>query len=284
MLPPDAFYRALLDLQARVQVPMIVGEDALVNMKVGKNADGKIKATWDARYNSAYLINQGGVQPTRYDKVRLTPFGETMPFISRWPWLQNQMLRIGARGMQFNLAAGTDLTVMPIPVPGREVRAVVPICFEVTVTGHCRDLVFDKDGGRRANLIVNLTNDGWFGNSDIARQQHLDIARWRCVELATPMARCANTGISALIDAQGRILARGVEGDPRGARVDGILKGPLALGSGATLYARVGGVFPWSVLGLTTLALAASFVRKWGPGRSKGKPQGAPSGGEGQKR
>jgi apolipoprotein N-acyltransferase len=269
VLPPDAFYRALLDLQALVEIPMIVGEEARVNMKIDLSGE-RPKSSWDARYNSAYLIDSGQVQPERYDKVRLTPFGETMPFISRWPWLQNRLLAIGAQGMQFDLNAGTALTVLPVPVSDdKVVRVVNPICFEVTVSDHCRQMVFEK-GQRRADLIANLTNDGWFGNSDIAREQHLEIAQWRCIELATPMARAANTGISALIDSKGRILARGVEGSRHATQVDGILKGSLTLGAGPTLYARVGEVFPWSVLGLILTALAASFVRKWLPGRSKG--------------
>jgi len=269
VLPPDHFYRSLLDLQASLEIPMLVGEEARTNMKIDTSGP-RPDVTWDARYNSTYLINSGAVQPERYDKVRLTPFGETMPFISRWPWLQDKLLSFGANGMQFDLAAGTDLTAIPVPVQGKTVRVVTPICFEVTVADHCRKMVFEN-GQRRADLIANLTNDGWFGNSFIARAQHLEIAQWRCLELATPMARAANTGTSALIDSKGRILARGVEGSQQLTHVDGILKGPLTLGSAPTLYARVGEVFPWTVLWVTTAALVASFVRKWLPGRSKGK-------------
>jgi apolipoprotein N-acyltransferase len=236
--------------------------------------NGKVKTSRDARYNSAYLVANGAVQPVRYDKVRLTPFGETMPFISRWPWLQNQLLAFGAGGMRFDLAAGQDLTVIPVPIhDGRTIRLVTPICFESTVNGFCRELVFEK-GQRRADLIANLTNDGWFGNSDIAREQHLGIARWRCVELATPMARAANTGISAIVDSKGRILSRGVEGSQQASRNDGILRGPVTLSTATTMFARVGNIFPWTVLGLTTAALAASLVRKWLPGRFKVQQHG----------
>ncbi|HYE61523.1 MAG TPA: apolipoprotein N-acyltransferase [Phycisphaerales bacterium] len=264
--PMDAFYDALMDIQHHMGIPMIVGEDALVNLTIDRTDPEKPRLKRDARHNSAYLVVNGQVQPERYDKVRLTPFGETMPFISRWPWLEKQMLSfgVGAQGMKFDLAPGTSHTVIPVPLAsGSTVRVVAPICFESTVNGFCRELVFEN-GQRRADLIANLTNDGWFGNSDIARAQHLDISRWRCVELATPMARAANTGISALIDAQGRILSRGVEGSQQESRIDGILRGSVPLGTGTTLFARLGNVFPWSVLGLTTAALLVTFVRKWG--------------------
>ncbi len=262
MLPAEFFYEELQALQLAVKVPMLVGEDALLDLRVDKLPDGRINVEWGARYNSAYLVMGGEVQPARFDKVRLTPFGETMPFINRWPWLQNQLLAFGAKGMKFDLAAGTDLTVFEVPgaATGNTARIVTPICFETTVGDLCRDMVFEK-GQRRANLIANLTNDGWFMNSDLARAQHLQIAQWRCVELATPMARAANTGISCLIDAQGRVTARGVEGTRQTAQLDGILRGEVALGTRTTLFARVGNIFPWTILGVATLALLASFVR-----------------------
>jgi apolipoprotein N-acyltransferase len=267
MLPSEFFYQELQALQTAVTVPMLVGEDALVDLRVDKLAGGRISVEWGARYNSAYLVMGGQVQPVRFDKVRLTPFGETMPLINRWPWLQNQLLSFGARGMKFDLAAGTSLTVFEVPgaATGNTARIVTPICFETTVSALCRDLVFEK-GQRRANLIANLTNDGWFSHSDLARAQHLQIAQWRCVELATPMARAANTGISCLIDAQGRVTALGVEGSRQRAQVDGILKGEVALGTRTTLFARVGNVFPWTVFVVTTLALAGTYVRRKQPG------------------
>jgi apolipoprotein N-acyltransferase len=261
LLRPDHFYEAMLALQSQVQVPMLVGEDALVGVRISRQQE-RIRLDKDARYNSAYLLDKGAVQPARYDKVRLTPFGETMPVISRWPWLQNQLLAFGAQGMSFDLNAGQSLTVFDIPVAsGEPVRVVAPICFEVMVSDHCRKLVFDG-GHRRAEVIANLTNDGWFGDSDIAREKILQVARWRCIELATPMARAANTGISCFIDAQGRVIARGVEGATQSSKVDGILRAAIARGMGSTLYGRVGNLFPVALLVLCAIALGASFVRR----------------------
>ena len=186
-----------------------------------------------------------------------------MPYIHYWPWLQQQMLAVGANGMKFDLDAGAHMTVFSVPAAslGRDVRVVTPVCFEVTVASHCRHLVFDH-GERRADLIVSVTNDGWFSDTDIARLQHLQCGRWRCVELATPMARAANTGISAIVDAHGRVLARGVEGNSYGAHVDGVLENEVPLGTQTTLYARVGDVFAWATLAASLSALLASFFRR----------------------
>ncbi len=105
-----------------------------------------------------------------------------MPYIRAWPWLQDQLLGLGANGMKFDLAAGTHLTVLNVPVAslGRSIRVVTPVCFEITVASHVRSLVFDENGQRRADLIASITNDGWFSDTDIARQQHLSRPlRWR---------------------------------------------------------------------------------------------------------
>jgi apolipoprotein N-acyltransferase len=260
-LPAWVFAESLLQVQKDINVPMVVGAEALVGLKVRDDGSGRI----DKRevYNSVYLINDAKVQPIRYDKVRLTPFGETMPYIRSWPWLQDQMLSIGANGMKFDLNFGKQFTVFNVPAAslGRDVRIVTPICFEITIAGHCRKLVFDH-GQRRADLIASVTNDGWFGDEDIARNQHLQIARWRCLELATPMARAANTGISALVDARGRLLAKGVQDQQQTSQIAGILMGRIPLGTATTLYARVGDIFAWLTLAAAGLALIGSFFRR----------------------
>jgi len=257
-----AFADRLLEIQPQLGIPMLIGEEGVEGLRVGRGDENRVRIERDRRFNSVYLVHSGRIQRLRYDKVRLTPFGETMPLISSWPWLEQQLLELGARGMAFDLAAGTSMTVFPVPAAalGSDVRIVTPICFEVTVASHCRRLVY-KDGVRRADLIANVTNDGWFGNSDVARAQHLQISRWRCLELATPMARAANTGISALIDARGIVLASGVEGSLQRARVDGYLAGELVLGSMVTPYAVVGDVVGWSALVATIFMLAGTYIR-----------------------
>ncbi len=191
----------------------------------------------------------------RYDKVDLTPFGEVIPYVWRFPALQDKIVSLGAAGMAFNLTPGTAPMTLPVKVRGEsgvaavgEVQAAMPICFEGTRAGLCRWLVCD--GSRlRAPVIFNLSNDGWFGRFTGGREQHLQAARWRCVELGVPMVRAVNTGISAAIDHRGRIMERGPTGK---ADVDteGVLSVTLQLEPDrrATLYGRIGDVWAWTVL------------------------------------
>ncbi len=260
-IPVDYFADRLRTLSRDLGVPMLVGEDAVEGLTITRTDDGYDIGHSD-RYNSVYLLHNGEVEPTRYDKVCLTPFGETMPYISNWPWLERQLLDVAARGMTFDLSRGRNLDVFEIPrtAPGAApVRAVTPICFEITVGPHCRRLVYGPEG-RRADLIVNVTNDGWFGDWDVIREQHLQIARWRCLELGTPMVRAANTGISALVDTTGRLIRRGVD-DGGDSRAEGTLSGTVELRSAPTIYGRAGDVLPWTTLAALLLLLAWSFTR-----------------------
>ncbi len=259
LMPATALTDAVLGLQRELGLPMIVGEEALDGLKVSYPGDNKVKISQQARYNSAFMLLRGKVTPDRYDKMRLTPFGETMPGIRDFPSLQRALLDIGAKGMRFDLAMGKTRRVFAVPrKTGVPVRVVTPICFEMSVAPICRELVFER-GVRRADVIVTVTNDGWFGESDLARRQHLQLAQWRAAELATPVVRVVNTGISAFIDERGRVQASGVEGQPGAARVDGVLVRPVALVGGATTYAKSGewaGVGTW-VLWMLLLARAA---------------------------
>ena len=259
-----AFADRLLDMQAQLDIPMLVGEEGVDGFRIVKAPDGGIDIEKDARFNSVYLLQSGRITRERYDKMRLTPFGETMPYISEWNWLERQLLSFAARGMLFDLGSGSAYHVFAAPAAslGRDVRYVTPICFEVTVASHCRKLVFDPSGARRADVIANVTNDGWFQMSDLARAQHLQIARWRSLELATPMVRAANTGLCALVDHRGRLLASGIESAPGQPRIHGFLTGELALHPGATLYARLGDALAWSTLLATLALLGLAFIRR----------------------
>jgi apolipoprotein N-acyltransferase len=139
------------------------------------------------------------------------------------------------------------------------VRVVTPICFETTWGTHCRELV-GAGGARRADVLVCLTNDGWFADSDHGREHHLQAARWRCLELATPMLRSANTGVSAAIDADGRVLARGVDGDGAGRRVDGVLSALVPLPTGTTFYLRHGDLFRWPAMAVGAMLVGFTLI------------------------
>jgi apolipoprotein N-acyltransferase len=260
-----AFWEALSAMSVRTQVPMLIGEEGLEGFTIKVDDKGAVEMDQRARFNSAYLVRDGEVVGERYDKMELTPFGEYMPVISRFPWLEKQLLSLAAEGMSFDLSAGTKKVVFSIANGESEVRVVTPICFEITESTVCRGLVFDG-AKRRADVMFNMSNDGWFQGSDAAREQHLRIARWRCLELGTPMVRSANTGISAVIDANGRVVARGVEGDKVGCQVEGVMAADVPLtmradGGGATFYARTGNWAGWGSMGIWVIVTGAAVVR-----------------------
>ncbi len=256
-----AFADRLLFVQQELGIPILVGEEGVEGFRVERE-DGGLRLTQDRRFNSVFLVTSGRISDTRYDKVRLTPFGEEMPYISQWDWLERQLLSLGAPGMAFDLNKGTRLTVFDIPSAADPVRVVTPICFEVTESNLCRRMVA-ANSARRADLFVNLTNDGWFTWSNMTRRQHLQFCRWRALETATPMARAANTGISAAIDARGNITAS------LSPDTDGVLIAELPPAAQLTLYARIGPIFPWTMLVLATLGLAHSFIRGRAASRSQ---------------
>lgn len=191
--------------------PLLVGSPSYVGLVADSG-----RWRWDARFNSVYLVPPSlpdRTEPPRYDKIVLTPFGETMPLISRFEALERALLDIGARGMTFDLDAGSEPIRFEIRTAGGElVRVATPICFEATVASLCRRLVWE--GGRRAaDLLVNASNDGWLGSDDSARRMHLRLAALRAIENRTPMLRAVNTGFSAGIDSSGRVIA-GLDGSP----------------------------------------------------------------------
>lgn len=243
-IPATVFATYLEALSATIPIPFLVGEDARINLSTVVESD-TVDFVQDRRYNSVYLYQAAVQSQTRYDKVRLTPFGETMPYIASIPGLQQKLLDLGARGMSFDLNEGGPSTPFLIPDSAKSpVRAVTPICFEITVGPYVRTLAYRgwPFATRSADVIINVTNDGWFGRSDSTRSQHLQIARWRALELSTPVVRSANTGISVAIDARGGLL------HSLPPRAEGVLNQTLLLNPTPSIYGQIGNFLPWSTI------------------------------------
>jgi apolipoprotein N-acyltransferase len=173
-------------------------------------------------YNSIYAIDHDGSVLSVYDKLHLVPFGEYLPF-------QDWMEKLGfvqLTKVQGGFIAGTRRRTMEIP---NAPRALPLICYEAVFPGD----VASRDD--RPGWIVNLTNDGWFGIST-GPYQHLQQARLRAIEEGLPVVRAANTGISAVIDPLGRIVAR------LGLGVEGVLDSSLPSAIAPTIYARNGDI------------------------------------------
>ncbi len=259
--PGDRFARVPTLLAERLGVPMLVGSPAYIGLRAEAG-----RWAWDRHHNSAYLVPPGGAPMTRVDKLFLTPFGETMPYISSWEWLEQSLLDFGARGMTFDLDAGDAPVRIPIRVAGGGVaRIAVPICFEITVPRVVRRLVW-SGGTREADALVNITNDGWFGSYDAGRAHHGLIARWRAIENRLPMVRVANTGISEAADSLGRPIP-----DARcEPRADGGFAVELPLDSRIPPYAHVGDIASASMSIATAVMVFATRTRRSRPGSRGG--------------
>jgi len=170
-------------------------------------------------WNSLVAIDDWGNVQGVYDKVHLVPFGEYVPLRGLLP-----LPRVVSSLGDFSPGPGpTTLTLPGVPPVGPS------ICYESIFPGH---VVVKGDG--RPQWIVVITNDGWFGNS-AGPYQHFAAARMRAIEEGLPVARAANTGISGMIDAYGRVVAR-LDLGQRG-HVDAGLPKPAAQ---ETIYGRYG--------------------------------------------
>ncbi len=194
-------------------------------------------AGW-AWFNSLAVLGPDGATRAVYDKARLVPFGEYIP-------LKDFAARLGIPALTTLTRGGFSPGQGPrvISVPG--VPPFLPlICYEAIFPEAARV------AGKRPEWLVQVTNDAWFGKAS-GPYQHLAQARARAIEQGLPLARAANTGISAMIDAKGRIVAQldlGVQG-----RLDSPLPGALP----ETFFARVNGAYSILVI-VTILVLTVS--------------------------
>lgn len=204
--------RTMAPLQVMVQslgVPLLFG---------GYDSERVLGSRWRL-FNSAFLMNPEGELTHRYYKHKLLLFGEYVPLSERFPFLLDILPAPG----EFTPGPG------PRVFPVRGVQVTPLICYELLFPRVVRAAVRDN-----AQVIVNLTNDYWFGKH-LEPFQHLELARMCAIETARPIVRATNTGISALIDHRGRILAQS------GLWTQEVLRGTLPIPEPVwTAYARWG--------------------------------------------
>lgn len=249
LLPATFFADALCAVQKRLGIPMLVGAATADGLDITVNADGRVRQKSTAHFNSALVIAHGAVQD-RYDKMELMAFGEVVPYVWRFPALAKAIVDLGVEGWTMDLGWGkrSDPLTIPLPAGGAHTRDVArfatPICFEATMSRVASALT----GDGTADAFINITNDGWFGPHTGCREAHLLAARWRCVEFGLPMVRAANTGISCLVDAQGRIAGAL---SPHTQDVLHVAV-PLQADRAPTVFSRIGNVPGFAALTATT--------------------------------
>ena len=151
----------------------------------------------DARIFNSIVIDEpeGDIQTFR--KHHLVIFGETIPFIETFPILQRIYEQQSGQKYYGSFAAGDSLEPLSVDLKGHPIQIIPSVCFEDTVPRLTRKFIRNTP-----QIIVNLTNDGWFKESPAAAQ-HFANARFRAIELRRPMLRCANTGVTAAINTLG---------------------------------------------------------------------------------
>jgi len=226
---PNTEYRERLELLARR-----LGVSLLFGTVDYRRARGQIRPV-----NAAALIRPDGSWGETYAKMHLVPFGEYVP-LSGILGFVNRMVS-GAIG---DFVPGKK----PVVVSVGPLRVGTAICYEMIFPELVRR--FAASG---ATLLVNLTNDAWFGTS-AGPYQHFQMVRMRAIENRRYVLRAANTGISAVVDPQGRVLAS------TGLMEERVLQGLVAPRRAKSFYTRHGDVFAILCAILAAAALAAHFT------------------------
>ena len=196
-------------------------------------------------YNSALLLSPSGEKLGSYSKMHLVPFGEYVPFSSALPNL-----------IQFDtFAPGKSINLLPL-ADAKDAKMGIAICFESVFPN-----LFRKFVAKGADIMGILTNDAWFVGTT-APAQHLSAAPFRAVENRISVFRCANGGISCIIDPFGRIVSPTITP----TQPDGVLVEDVPLknrqNTGTTLYTRYGDWFPILCL-LVGIGLIGHRNRSW---------------------
>jgi apolipoprotein N-acyltransferase len=231
-LASDAAYRnALLTLAKTIGTPLLFGAPALTQQ------DGRL-----GFYNRAYLVsaNGQGEVDAHYDKIELVPFGEYVPARALFGYFVNRVVQ----GFG-DMVPGKEQTLFDV----KGAKLGILICYESIFPNLTR-----REVDKGADVLVNITNDAWYGESS-APFQVLAMAAMRSVETKVPMVRVANTGISTLIEPSGQITSR----TPLFVRGTVIVKVPWR--PVRTVYTMVGDLFAEICLVLTAFGLIMAWQR-----------------------
>jgi apolipoprotein N-acyltransferase len=185
-----------------------------------------------AARNSVSAMDAFGRILGHYDKAHLVPYGEYLPM----PWLLKPLGLARLVPGSLDFWPGPGAQTMTVTVDGKPVKIGMQICYEMIFSGQT------VDRKNRPDFIFNPSNDAWFGN--IGPPQHLAQARLRAIEEGLPVIRSTPTGISAIIDADGRIL----QSLPLGK--DGRIDAFLPRAKAPTFFARFGNFIPLAFAGL----------------------------------
>ena len=222
-------------LATEFQNPVIVG---VIDWKPILDSSQRVPRTGLVPYNSAALLNPLGQQIFLYDKIHLVPFGEYEPF----PLIHQVVTSVSEEVGGFRKGKSRNVGKFP-----NGYTFSVFICYEAIYAGEIRE--FAHNG---AQLLINISNDGWFGHSEAA-EQHIRMARVRAVENRRWLVRDTNSGITASIDPYGNEL-RVMQSDTRDSA-----DVPYDFRGDQTIYSRFGDWFAWMCVGVSAILVLLTF-------------------------
>jgi apolipoprotein N-acyltransferase len=206
-----------------------------------------------AFYNTAFLIDENGMVLGAYDKTYLLMFGEYLPLVHYWRALEEKIRKILPEAGDF--VPGKTVEVIPY----KGVKIGVMICYEDIIPAFTRKLA-----GKDPNIIINITNDAWFGKT-AEPYLHLALAVFRAIENRVALIRSTNTGVSAFIDPVGRIYAQTDLDNAETVARD------VPLLESKTIYRYLGDYFGYMNVAAGVLFLGYGFTRSRGKGSKKKK-------------
>jgi apolipoprotein N-acyltransferase len=203
-------------------------------------------------FNAAVLLSERGEKVQIYHKMHLVPFGEFIPFRHSFPlfaWIAGDLV-------PGDFKAGTEFTLLEATTPPLKIAPL--ICFEDTLGDLTRRFVL-----KGADLLVNVTNDGWFRHS-AAAEQHLANAVFRTIETRRPLVRVANTGVTCFINHLGQ-QTQGLYSSTGSPFTQGVLTGmvEIPIHPETTFYVRFGDLFAQSCAAITAAAALIYLRRSW---------------------
>jgi apolipoprotein N-acyltransferase len=239
-------------------------ETIVVVGSVGAEVDHTAQAItgW---YDSAFWIDGSGRPLERYDKTKLVPFGEYMPLRALFGLFLDPLAR-GVAPVDVTPGRGPYAVDLPRSAGAASTRVGVPICYELLFPDVVRRFVFDG-----AAVLLAITNDSWYGRTG-APHQFLAMTAVRAAETGVWIVRAANSGVSAIIDATGRVRQRTGLFEPGYIVGDVPLMGTGEAAGAPTFYARHGDVFAHACWGsLITVAAWATIRARWCRRKSLGE-------------
>lgn len=212
-------------------------------MKI-KKLDPQSKGKYN-KYNSATLVSPEGKELGTVQKHKLVPFGEYLPMADLMIWLKNHVGLEKAR-LTAGFRPAEQYTKMEYPGGSFSIA----ICYEIIFPAMVRTIA-----NQGTDFLVTITNDSWFGNTS-APHQHVDQVAMRAIELRRSFARAANTGVSCFVDPTGKVR-RETPVYTRAYEVD-----TIQTMSGHSVYARIGDVFVYVILGFFGVLGGMAIFRK----------------------